>query len=218
MGSIPLVPLSFWPVTQVSTRTESHLLGNDVGGDKLSSFVRIDETSMLWGRFHSRSSNALSGQIHFFPKMIYLHETYISQVKYTLRSNTLCKLRYTFQYWNSDQWLTGKTPGHSPVTFELCIVHFTLSEFWRVYLTWESIWTLTVKPASGLWLCYAALQNLIPGAIQGKEGIKFCHLATMSLKTRIPSPLSFPGKKDKSWLPTGGPPSTLTRCSSRCSV
>ena len=45
--------------------------------------------------------------------------------------------------------------------------------------------------ASGLWLRYAALQNLIPsfpwmaphalhpGAIQGKEGIKFCHLAIM---------------------------------------
>ena len=43
----------------------------------------------------------------------------------------------------------------------------------------------------GLWLCYAALQNLIPsfpwiathtlhpGAIQGKKGIKFCHLATL---------------------------------------
>ena len=45
--------------------------------------------------------------------------------------------------------------------------------------------------ASGLWLRYAALQNLIPsfpwiaphalhpGAIRGKEGIKFCHLATL---------------------------------------
>ena len=44
--------------------------------------------------------------------------------------------------------------------------------------------------ASGLWLRYATLQNLIPsfpwiapralhpGAIQRKEGIKFCHLAT----------------------------------------
>ena len=49
--------------------------------------------------------------------------------------------------------------------------------------------------ASGLWLRYAALQNLIPsspwiaplalhpGAIQGKEGIKFCHLATLSRET-----------------------------------
>ena len=49
--------------------------------------------------------------------------------------------------------------------------------------------------ASGLWLCYATLQNLIPsfpwiappvphtlhpGAIQGKEGITFCHLATLT--------------------------------------
>ena len=46
-----------------------------------------------------------------------------------------------------------------------------------------------------LWLCYAALQNLVPsfpwiaphalhpGAIQGKEGIKFCYLATMREKT-----------------------------------
>ena len=45
--------------------------------------------------------------------------------------------------------------------------------------------------ASGLWLRYAALQNVIPsfpwiashalhpGAIQGKEGIQFCHLATL---------------------------------------
>ena len=45
--------------------------------------------------------------------------------------------------------------------------------------------------ASGLWLRYAGLQNLIPffpwiaphtlhhGAMRGKEGIKFCHLATM---------------------------------------
>ena len=43
--------------------------------------------------------------------------------------------------------------------------------------------------ASGLWLRYAALQKLIPsfpwiaplhhGASQGKEGIKFCHLATL---------------------------------------
>ena len=45
--------------------------------------------------------------------------------------------------------------------------------------------------ASGRWLDYATLQNLIPsipwiapppstnGAIQGKEGIKFCHLATL---------------------------------------
>ena len=44
--------------------------------------------------------------------------------------------------------------------------------------------------ASGLWLRYATLQNLIPsfpwiaphalhpGAIQGKEGIKFCYLVT----------------------------------------
>ena len=43
----------------------------------------------------------------------------------------------------------------------------------------------------GLWLRYATLQNLIPsvpwiapdalhtGTIQGKEGIKFCHLATL---------------------------------------
>ena len=43
----------------------------------------------------------------------------------------------------------------------------------------------------GLWLRYATLQNLIPsfpwiaphalhpGAIQGKEGTKFCHLATL---------------------------------------
>ena len=42
--------------------------------------------------------------------------------------------------------------------------------------------------ASGLWLCYAAMQNLIPhalhpGAIQGKEGIKFCHLATLKPST-----------------------------------
>ena len=35
--------------------------------------------------------------------------------------------------------------------------------------------------ASGLWLRYAALQNFTPGAIQGKEGIQFCHLATMLL-------------------------------------
>ena len=39
-------------------------------------------------------------------------------------------------------------------------------------------------PTSGLWLRYATLQNLIPhalhpGPIQGKEGIKFCHLATL---------------------------------------
>ena len=50
--------------------------------------------------------------------------------------------------------------------------------------------------ASGLWLRYAALQNLIPsfpwivphalhpGAIQGKEGIKFCHLATLAAGAR----------------------------------
>ena len=48
--------------------------------------------------------------------------------------------------------------------------------------------------ASGLWLRYAAQQNVIPsfpciapnalhpGAIRGKEGIKFCHLATVSGK------------------------------------
>ena len=51
--------------------------------------------------------------------------------------------------------------------------------------------------ASGLWLRYAALQNLNPflelrphtlhpGAIQGKEGIKFCHLATLALGERRP--------------------------------
>ena len=47
--------------------------------------------------------------------------------------------------------------------------------------------------ASGLWLRYAALQNLIglhphalhPGAIQGEEGIKFCHLAIISLEFRF---------------------------------
>ena len=37
--------------------------------------------------------------------------------------------------------------------------------------------------ASGLWLRYAAKFDpflaLHPGAIQGKEGIKFCHLATL---------------------------------------
>ena len=50
--------------------------------------------------------------------------------------------------------------------------------------------------ASGLWLRYAALQNLIPsfpwiaphalhpGAIQGKEGIKSCHLATLKVMTK----------------------------------
>ena len=49
--------------------------------------------------------------------------------------------------------------------------------------------------ASRLWLRYATLQNLIasfpwialhalhPGAIQGKEGIKFCHLATLMSKS-----------------------------------
>ena len=57
--------------------------------------------------------------------------------------------------------------------------------------------------ASGLWLRYATLQNLIPSfpwiapprpppcaphalhpcAIQGKEGIKFCHLATLLVPT-----------------------------------
>ena len=43
--------------------------------------------------------------------------------------------------------------------------------------------------ASGLWLRYAMLQNLIPSfpwiapnVIQGKEGIKFCHLATLARK------------------------------------
>ena len=48
--------------------------------------------------------------------------------------------------------------------------------------------------ASGLWHRFAALQNLIPsfpwiashalhpGTIQGKEGIKFCHLAKLNLK------------------------------------
>ena len=48
----------------------------------------------------------------------------------------------------------------------------------------------------GLWLRYATLQNLIPsfpwiaphalhpGAIQGKEGIKFCHLATLDTDRR----------------------------------
>ena len=51
--------------------------------------------------------------------------------------------------------------------------------------------------ASGLWLRCAALQNLIPsfpwiaphalhpGAIQGKEGIKFCHLVTFLLGPRL---------------------------------
>ena len=50
--------------------------------------------------------------------------------------------------------------------------------------------------ASGLWLRYATLQNLIPsfpwiaphalhpGAIQGKEGIKFCNLATLQVRGR----------------------------------
>ena len=46
-------------------------------------------------------------------------------------------------------------------------------------------------PASELWIRYATLQNLNalhPGAIQGKEGIKFCHLATLlqTLRTCIP--------------------------------
>ena len=56
--------------------------------------------------------------------------------------------------------------------------------------------------ASGLWLRYAALQNLIPSfpwiapprplhpyATQGKEGIKFCHLATMAV---VLNPKGFP--------------------------
>ena len=51
--------------------------------------------------------------------------------------------------------------------------------------------------ASGLWLRYATLQKfdpflsldcaprpLHPGAIQGKEGIKFCHLATLAQVTQ----------------------------------
>ena len=39
--------------------------------------------------------------------------------------------------------------------------------------------------ASGLWLRYASLQNLIPflsldcARVEGKEDIKFCHLATL---------------------------------------
>ena len=48
--------------------------------------------------------------------------------------------------------------------------------------------------ASGLWLRYATLQNFLPSfpwiaphalqpsAIQGKEGIKFCHLATFQVR------------------------------------
>ena len=51
--------------------------------------------------------------------------------------------------------------------------------------------------ASGLWLRYAALQNLIPsfpwivphalhpGAIQGKEGIKCYHLATLYVSSHL---------------------------------
>ena len=44
--------------------------------------------------------------------------------------------------------------------------------------------------ASGLWLRYAALQNLTlhPGAIQGKEGIKFCYLATL-IAELLPAPM-----------------------------
>ena len=54
--------------------------------------------------------------------------------------------------------------------------------------------------ASGLWLRYAALQSLIPsfpwiappalhpGAIQGKEGIKFCYLATLLTESSLSSP------------------------------
>ena len=72
--------------------------------------------------------------------------------------------------------------------------------------------------ASGLWLCYATLQNLIPsfpwiaphtlnpGAIQGKEGIKFYHLATLHALPSIPpqlppfflhSPILFPDRPDR---------------------
>ena len=52
--------------------------------------------------------------------------------------------------------------------------------------------------ASGLWLRYATQRNLIPsfpwiaphalhpGAIQGKEGIKFCHLATLPQLWDVP--------------------------------
>ena len=37
--------------------------------------------------------------------------------------------------------------------------------------------------ASGLWLRYAALH---PGTIQGKEGIKCCHLATLAAAASTP--------------------------------
>ena len=58
--------------------------------------------------------------------------------------------------------------------------------------------------ASGLWLRYTTLQNVIPsfpwiaphalhpGAIQGKEGIKFCHLATLPPSSLTPCPVSTP--------------------------
>ena len=58
--------------------------------------------------------------------------------------------------------------------------------------------------ASRLWLRYATLQNLIPsfpwiaphalhpGAIQGKEEIKFCHLATLLSGEPVPYPAVLP--------------------------
>ena len=43
---------------------------------------------------------------------------------------------------------------------------------------------LVTAELEGLWLRYATLQNLIT-SIQGEEGIKFCHLATLIIKYRV---------------------------------
>ena len=70
--------------------------------------------------------------------------------------------------------------------------------------------------ASGLWLRYATLQNLIPsfpwiaphalhpGAIQGKEGIKFCHLATL-ITDRSFWHFHFSGRGDPAVVPARHP-------------
>ena len=93
---------------------------------------------------------------------------------------------------------------HVNSTFLLCHPNFSAAyilpcaaSFHDIRLSWlpdgysQILRLCLALRASGLWLRYAALQNLIPsfpwnaphalypGTIQGKEGIKFCHLATL---------------------------------------
>ena len=112
-----------------------------------------------------------------------------------------------------------RSPTHSLPNSTTQGCQMAVDRFFKVVCVWPF-------GLEGLWLRFVALQNLIPsfpwiatppvhpGAIQGKEGIKFCHLATL-----LPHSISkFPPRastRRSLWPPTSCPRGPRKKCQRR---